>query len=202
MTLKIQGVIKIKSTDVTTITAVWGAVTGSLSLLWNIYSKKLEKPRLKVQLSKRFQSFICPPQLFYDRSSEFSQPLGVINVLLINKGAGLESVHNILYYNDKYKKWFPVCRDDFYIKRMDEENGNGTTSFYKLPVGQQVKLPLDLQGYQSQEYKFFIMLPKNVIANKKLKVKFLTSQGKYHFSFRIQSLDHILPDWRKYKIAE
>lgn len=85
---------------------------------------------------------------------------------------------------------------------MDEENGNGTTSFYKLPVGQQVKLPLDLQGYQSQEYKFFIMLPKNVIANKKLKVKFLTSQGKYHFSFRIQSLDHILPDWRKYKIAE
>lgn len=202
MTLKIQGVIKIKSTDVTTITAVWGAVTGSLSLLWNIYSKKLEKPRLKVQLSKRFQSFICPPQLFYDKSTNFSQPLGVINVLLINKGAGLESIHNIVYYNAKYKKWFPICQDDFYIKRMDEEIGNGVTLFHELPVGKQIELPLDLQGYQSQEYKFFITLPKNVVANKKLKFKFLTSQRKYRFSFRIQSLDHILPGWRKYKIAE
>lgn len=191
-----------KSTDITTITAIWGAVTGSLSLLWNIYSKKLEKPHLKVQLSRRFQSFICPPQLFDDKSISFSQPLGVVNVLLINKGAGLESIHNIMYYDDQYKKWFPVCKDDFYIKRMNEENGNGTIAFHELPVGQPTKLPLDLQGYQSQEHKFFIILPKNIVANKKLKFKFLTSQKEYRFSFRIQSLDHILPDWKKYTIVE
>lgn len=189
-------------TIITTITAVWGAITGTISLVWNFYFKSKETSHLKISLSKHFATFISPPELIYVQSTTFNQPIGVINVLLVNKGAKLESIHDIRYYNKTYKKWFPVSLENFFIKSMSEQIKKNVTAYHTLSVSKQTKLPLNLDGYESQEHKFLIFLPKEFKDNTKIKLMFVTSRKKYRFSFQIQSLDHILPDWKKYKIAE
>ncbi|MCM1234597.1 MAG: hypothetical protein NC489_31230 [Ruminococcus flavefaciens] len=187
--------------NITTITAVWGAVTGSLSLLWNIYSKKLEKPHLKVQLSKRFTSFICPPDLIYLPGWMIKENVLVVNFLLKNTGNQPESITAITYYDYQMHKWLPIETKDFHIKRLNEKHSDGSITFHELPVGSKLSFPFDIQGNQSLEKKLFVYLNEEEAKQTKFKFCFETTNHNYHFSFQIQPLDHILPDWKRYTIS-
>ncbi|HJF54440.1 MAG TPA: hypothetical protein K8W06_04750 [Limosilactobacillus coleohominis] len=175
--------------SITTATAIWGAITGSLSLAWNIYSKKLEKPHLKVRLSDRYCSLIGPPdriKIKYESNDKF--PFIAICVRISNTGNQPETIYGIKFYSQEYKRWIPVRLTDFYLESNYKKISENESIEYPFPVSKKINLPFEIKGHQTVERKFFVLVNKSYLKSNIFKFKFETTDKIYRKAFRISHI--------------
>ena len=183
----------------TTLAAIWGAVTGTASLVWNIYKDKKEGPHLLIELSDRNKSFICPPSLVEARGWRFDEPVYVINLLIENNGNKQESITNIKYFDEKYKQWIPTRLDKFSIRDISyPANSAGVFIQHSFPVGKNINLPFIVKAHEAQECEMFIPIISKYQDG--AKVRFETTTRLYTKHFYIPRIDQIVPDYQKYNV--
>lgn len=194
----------------TTIIAIWGAATGSISLFMKYLDFRKTKPRLRIELSESFHSFVVPSNylkihgLTYDSDSYSA----VISLKIENNSRQPVTINKLEY---KYHyingiKWCDVQICQFDLKIFEKEKGVDSqerkiSTRVSLPLAPMVKLPIRLDAYDSISFKFYTpFLDKNFIQDGcfKSELKIHTPSKIHHINLSVPEIHQIVPNLDTY----
>lgn len=189
----------------TTIIAIWGAITGSISLVMKYLDFRKTKPRLKIELSETYKSFIVPGDYLDVRGTNYGSEWysAAISLKIENNSRQPVTVNKIEYkytYGEKSVRWNDVQFTPFSLKSFTKSDGLVLTRL-RLPLAKSIELPVRIEAYDAISFEFFApFIDEKLIQNGhfKINLKIHTPAKEHHVTFSVPEIHQIVPNLDTY----
>lgn len=193
--------------------AIWGAVTGTTSLIIKILDFRKARPNLKIELSKNHNSFVISNKHMSWRGYTYPDNYfsGVLSITIKNVSQQPVTISKFEYkkYISKTDKNFwvnVITHPEFvkdYRKPIRDSKGIKNISFYTLNLkyAPEFDLPLRINAYETKTIGIFTpFIEEASIKNGEFKFnsKIVSTNKNYHFNVDVPEIHQVVHDFDDY----